>query len=119
MKKLPCEFIPSFDELFAKTCEFVRENQGEKGYISTQDENCDTIYGFAYSNMSVVEIEVRGVKVVGENLLIAYEWLTEGLRCEYSDEDFAYKENWENIKYADVHFVSTLLNIAEVIHEYV
>ena len=118
-EKLPKDFIPSFDELFANTCEFVRENQGEKGYISTQDETCDTIYGFAYCGDCTTEIKVHGVKAIGDELFIAYEWVTESCRIEYSDVDFADKENWENIKYADVHFVSTLLNIADVIHEYV
>lgn len=118
MEKLPKDFIPSFDELYAKTCEFVKEHQGPNGYIDTQDNFRDTIYTFDYSDGVAKEVEIKGVKVEDNNLLVVTSDIFGTCRITYTEYDFEKKENWESIKNGDLPYVFTLINIAEVINQY-
>ena len=120
-EKLPKDFIPDFDELYKQTCDFVREHQGEKGYIDTNNEDGknDTIYGIFCGYEGIMEIKIHGVKCNGENLLIVWEVVTnDSLKIIFSDEDFK-DAIWENVRYGDYLYHYTLMNIAEAIHEYV
>lgn len=118
-KKLPKDFIPNFDELYNKTVEFVKEHQGEKGYIDTQNETCDTMYCLDYYNDFAEEGEIKGVKVDDDKLMVAYEPYSVSNNIIYTEEDFKDVLNWEWVRYSDLAYVYTLLSIAESIHEYV
>ena len=125
----PAEFIPDFEELYKKTIEFVKEHQGEKGYIDTQNNkepSNDTIYGISYEheNGCATEQYVYGVRVRTEegedDLQIILEPICFNTRTIYEDADFTndYAE-WVSVRWSDVYFVHTLINIAESIWEYV
>lgn len=124
MSKKPFEFIPNLDEIYEKTCEFVRTHQGEKGYIDTQDQTCDGIYAMVYEDEMGhgIEVEVHGVRYNNEtrNLEIVYEYISRTIRIVYGDEDFRSESTeWEPIRYSEiVYYVYTLMQIAESIHEY-
>ena len=118
MEKLPKDFIPSFDELYEKTCEFVKEHQGPNGYIDTQDNFRDTIYTFDYSDGAAKEVEIKGVKVEDNNLLVATSDIFVTRRITYTEVDFEDEENWEPIKNGELPYVFTLISIAEVINQY-
>ncbi len=47
--------IPNLDPLYDEVCAYVKEHQGEKGYIDCQPyqkEAGDTIYCFEYNELS-------------------------------------------------------------------
>ena len=119
----PRQFIPCLDTLYEKTKEFVKNHQGEKGYIDTQDERLDTItaivydgeYGYASEN------KVHGVRVNPESddLEICYEPIMVTYKVEYRDEDFKSAE-WETVRNGDcVNYIPTIFAIAESIEEYI
>lgn len=125
-KKTLKESIPNLDNLFKKTCEFVKGHQGEKGYIETQNDDCDTIFTLVYfeSEFQAKEMRVHGVRVnpTNDDLEIVYDNdVTGSLRIEYSEEDFKSKDaEWESVRWSDVvYYVLTIFNIAEFIEEYV
>lgn len=122
MEKLPKDFVPSFDILYAKTCDFVKKHQGKKGYIDTQDKKCDMIWGFIFDDQTD-RTEERVVRAVRYNykireLEVVLDVYTKTYEIVYSDKDFKDAE-WKPIVYCDVLYIQTLCNIAEVIHEYV
>lgn len=118
----PSKYIPDFTELYNKTCEFVKAHQGSKGYIDTQDSKADTIYAFKLEGDMAVEMKVHGVKYdeKTDNLLVVCEHIANTYEIIYSDEDFQSEYcEWESVPYSDIYYVHTLINIAELIHEYV
>jgi hypothetical protein len=127
-KKLPKEFIPDFNELYSKTMEFIREHQGEKGYINTQDDSCDTIYAIVFDEGQemAVEMEVAGVKVEENEIYVRCVPILRTYHITLTDEDFkrdnegdgGYDE-WMSLMWSDVYWAHTLIDIAESIHEYV
>ena len=122
--KKPYELVPNFDELYNATYEYIKEHQGEKGYIDTQDEACDNISAYVYDECMgcAVEMRVHGVRanIESEDIEIVYEPIMRTYRIEYSDEDFKSEEaEWKTIRWGDIVYYSpTLLDIAENIHEY-
>lgn len=142
-KTLPRDYVPDFDELYEKTCEFVREKQGEKGFIDTQDldGHCDTIYAFFFDEGEErgVEMEVIGVKEENDELFVKLIPVSSYTKIVFDDEDLKFfnllaslnivpaidlktddsESGWFNIRYSNVYYASTLLRIAESIHEYV
>ena len=116
------DYIPNFDTLYNKVCEFVKENQGEKGYIDTQDNTLDTIWGFEYDEFMncAVEVRVHGIKCDPETneLLIVTEKASNTYRIIYTETDFKEAE-WQSMKGSYVYYANTLLSIAECIEEYV
>ena len=129
MKKAisPEQFIPDFEELYEKTIEYVKEHQGEKGYIDTQvNHNNDTIYAISYNYDDGLATEqyVYGVRVVEEDgekdLQVLLEPITLNTVTVYQPEDFTSEDaDWQSVRYSDVYFVHTLISIAESISEYV
>lgn len=124
MEKLPFELIPNLDELYKATCEFVKNHQGEKGYIDTQNKDCDPIYGLVYEEESyrAVEVDIKGVRFNNKSneLEVVYEYIFYPTFIEYTEESFAEEEKWRPIKLDDyIYYNYTLLQIAEAIHEYV
>ena len=125
--KSPEQFIPDFEELYKKTIEYVKEHQGEKGYIDTQiSHNNDIIYAISYNHNDGLstELYVYGVRVVEEDgkedLQVLLEPITLNTKTIYEDSDFTSEDaDWQSVRYSDVYFVHTLIGIAESIWEYV
>lgn len=116
--------IPNFDPLYEEVVAYVREHQGEKGYIDTQDRTLDTIYTFNIDeDGNAYECKVYGVRVMdyGPNdydLEVITEPVMRTYVVEYSDEDFRNSEEWESVRWSEMPYIHTLLNIAECIEEY-
>ena len=114
------EYIPNLDTLYEKLVEYVKEHQGEKGYIDTQECGMDTIYGFGWNEETnrFEEMMVYGVRVVNNDVEIILEPLSDTYFVEYKDEDFK-NAAWYSLRWGDVLYVQNLFNIAELIWEYV
>lgn len=116
--------IPNLDSLFNEVCEFVREHQGEKGYIDCQpfmDEPGDIIYGFIYDDFvgSGIEKYIYAVRVKDGDLECILEDVTRSYRIKYAEEDYKdLEDEWVSVRWSDVYYVPTLFNIAESIEEY-
>ena len=117
--------IPNLDPLYEEVVAFVKEHQGEKGYIDCQPNiGWDTIYAVMYDDWygSGVEKYVYAVRVVNDDLEVLIEPITNTYRVVYQPEDFTSEdaeEKWESVRWGDVYYCHTLLNIAEAIEEYV
>lgn len=120
--------IPNLDALFNEVVAYVKEHQGEKGYIDCQPypkdsaSMGDTIYGIIYDDFyeAVVEKYVYAVRVVNDDLEVLLENITRYYTV-YEPEDFTDELNedkWHSVRWSDVYYVPTLFNIAEVIEEY-
>ena len=120
--KLPQEAIPSLNTLYEITKEYIRSNQGTKGYIPTQNLQLDTIYGYAFVNtdIHVVEVRVHALRVKDNDIQIFYDCDTcENKTITYKHEDFIDDNaSWVSFMNADMLFPQTLMNIAEFIHEF-
>ena len=125
MKKLPPprDFVPDFNPLFNRVCNYVKKNQGDKGYIDTQDESFDTIYTVVYDEEEgrAIEKRVHGVRWNPEtkDLEIVFDEIYRTCVITYTEDDFKDSKNWWSVRWSDVYFVHTLINIAECIDEYV
>lgn len=116
-----------YDELYDKICNFVKEHQGEKGYIDTQKEGCDGIYVALYEGDELVEKRVHAIKCVDKDLLILCDDdVHTRYRVVYTDEDIKKEdENESDTKWwyagygGESLWLDTLASIAEVIAEYV
>lgn len=122
--------IPNLDDMYLDVCEFVKAHQGEKGYIDTQDEENDTIYGFIFDEELHAGLEeiVHGVRwdPVEEELQVVLEPYMRTHRVVYSDdsfrglcEDMEANAEWQSVKDSDVYLIPTLFSIAESIQQYV
>lgn len=116
--------IPNFDPLFDEVVAYVREHQGEKGYIDTQDNTLDLIYTFNFDeDGNAYEAKVHGVRVMdygdeGYDLEVITEPIMRTYETVYSDEDFRTSEEWESVRWSEMPYIHTLLSIAESIEEY-
>lgn len=125
--------IPNLDPLYDEVCAYVKEHQGEKGYIDCQpyqEEPGDTIFCFEYNELSGwgEERMVYGVRwnEKEEDLEICFEPYMRTYNVIYDDEVFQGKcesepeanAKWYSVKCSDVYYVPTLFNIAEFIEEY-
>ena len=120
--------IPDVSPLKAAVEAFVKKYQGHDGYIDTQDDALDTIWGYLYGHDQVVhEYQVKAVRVNPHSGNL--ECILDGTDTDWNEEAFreAIKADeldsadspWEDIQYGDVMFVQTMFNIAEAIEEYV
>lgn len=116
--------IPNLDPLFFEVLDYIKEHQGEKGYIDCQPSlNGDIIYGMIYDDFSGMGLEkyVYAVRVVDGDIEVLLEDITRTYRVIYQPEDFTSKEseeNWFSLRCSDVYYIPTLFNIAECIEEY-
>ena len=119
----PAFYIPDFSELHKATCEFVKQYQGTKGYIDTQpDLGKDLIYALVYVDCeNLEEVVVYGIKYDEEygTLAIAWEHISNSYVIEYTEKDYESVDWFEVEQHCNVHYPATLINIAELIHEYV
>lgn len=120
--------IPNLDELYRQVVGFVKDKQGEKGYIDCQpfqEPIGDIIYAFLHDGEYGYGIQhyVYGVRVKDGDLEVLLEPIMINHRVIYKEEDFLNEENGENewlsIKDGDVYYIPTLFSIAESIAQYV
>ncbi len=118
--------IPDLRPMYESVRDFVRDNQGEKGYIDTQDEDHDTIWAFIYteSENNATEVQVKAVRVDGHGNL---QVVVDDHKTDYSDEDLRACDNndrsifgrWTDVWDDDnLYFIPTIFNLAEFIREY-
>lgn len=127
--------IPNLDEMYEDVCKYVRENQGEKGYIDCQpyqEEPGDIIYTYEWTDFSGIfeERMVYGVRVIdygeGEDLEICFEPYMRTYRTIYDNDVFQGKcedpdanAQWYSVRWSDsVLYIPTIFNLAENIEEY-
>ena len=113
--------IPNLDPMYEAVVNFVKEHQGEKGYIDCQPYlGNDVIYCAEYDDwvFGAIEKYVIAVRVKGEDLQIMRQLIAYGV-YEYAPEDFTWEEDWVSVRWSDIYYVPTLFNIAENIWEYV
>jgi hypothetical protein len=113
--------IPDLNPLYEEVVAYVKEHQGDKGYIDCQPSlNGDIIYGIVYDDFSRMGLEkyVYAVRVVDNDLEVLLEDITLTYRVVYKQEDFEKADGWMSVRWSDVYYVHTLFNIAECIEEY-
>lgn len=127
--------IPNLDGLYEEVATYVREHQGEKGYIDCQpyqEEPGDIIYTFEYNEFSGwgEERMVYGVRWNEEerDLEICFEPYVRSYRLvydekafkgEYEGEDKEANAEWYSVRWSDIiYFIPTIFSIAENIEEY-
>lgn len=115
---------PDIEPMYKAVCQFVKDNQGEKGYIDCQPSiGWDIIYGMMYDDSYGAGTEqfVYAVRYKDNDLEVLLEPVTHTWRLTYSPEDFNSKDaedKWYSVKWSDVYYVPTIFNIAEFIEEY-
>ena len=122
MYELRDKAIPNLTPLYEAVCKFVKEHQGEKGYIDVQPEVGDTIYTFVYNYDTQLREEcvVHGVRwnEKTQDLEIVYEPYALSSKVEFDDWGFKglYKDEdanakWDSVKDSDVvYFVPTIFS---------
>jgi hypothetical protein len=111
---------PNFKSLYDELASFVKEHQGEKGYIDCQPSKADEGYiitGFVYDDDFGFAIEqyVYGVRVKNNYLEVFLEPVASTYEVTCDDSDFTNEGNWKDILLSDVYYIPTLLNIAQCI----
>ena len=120
------------DELYNEVLNKVQQIQDDKGYISTQNPNCDKMYFYGYEDTSgynMLEGIIGGVRAYGKDLQILgsvqpisfdeedFEYASTSYEDNFETEDWEYC--WQSIKRNDfINLIPTLFSIAEVIEEY-
>ena len=113
--------IPDLDPMYNAVTRFVREHQGEKGFICTEDlPQGDTIWGFVYNGIAGTfdEMQVKAVRVNENGTL---QCLTDIPNILYTDEAvrLADKHDWQDVRYGgDILYIPTIFSIAESIKQY-
>jgi len=129
--------IPNLDNLYDEVATYVKEHQGEKGYIDCQpykkeNGDCDTIYTFEFNELSGwgEERVVYGVRWNEEekDLEICFEPYVRSFRTiydektfkgEYEGEDKDANAEWYSVRWSDIiYYIPTIFSIAESIEEY-
>lgn len=113
------------DNLYDVVRDFVKEHQGEKGYINTNiyDEETDNdgndiIYGVEYCDEHEMGEEhiIFGVRVKNDFLqvLMLPNW------DEPTNESYENEDMWDNVQGGiSCYYLPTIINLAECIEEYV
>ena len=127
-KKLQKMCYRQIDKLHQALYEFVRDNQGEKGYIDLRnaDERKDSIFGIVFNDYdfhSLEEVQIQAIRYseCGQ-LEVLFEIVSLHTRVVWSEDDIrdAKDDEWEILRDGDVvNFVPTLYSIVEYIEEYV
>ena len=108
--------IPDLDPMLKAVSNFVKENQGEKGFINTHTDEGDILYGYRYNGNELKEYRIMAVAFMDNELCILLD--DEPLE-DYSDKAVEERlDQFESVRYSDVMYVQTIFNIAEIIEEY-
>lgn len=127
--------IPNLDDLYEEVATYVREHQGEKGYIDCQpyqEEPGDIIYTIVYNEFSgwgeermVYGVrwneEERDLEICFEPYMRSYHLVYDekAFKGEYEGEDKDANAEWYSVRWSDiVYYIPTIFSIAESIEEY-
>lgn len=118
----PSGYIPNLKPLLEKVTQYVRNHQGEKGFINTQD-GTDMIWMMEYDvGTAITEYHVKALRVTDKGILEMLrddpytDWTEEEIRESFDIPDD--RSPWQAVNETGVVFPQTLLNIAENISEY-
>ena len=119
--------IPDLTPMLEKVSEFVKDNQGEKGFIKTYEDELNTIYGYRHEYN-------YGETILREHRIVAVAYMDNEL-CVLMDDNMV-DENWvplseyteeaikehldefESVRWSDIMYIQTIFNIAKYITEY-
>lgn len=122
--------IPNLDNLYNEVVAWVKEHQGEKGYINTDyivenedgtEDILDTLYSFYYNDAadSYEERIVYGVRVREDDLEVCSKPYMRTYHNNCSEDEYLDDISWYSVRWSDiVLYVPTLFSIAENIEEY-
>lgn len=119
--------VPDLTPMYEAVRDYVKEHQGEKGFILTDNPENDTIWAICYDEAmnSAWEPEVKAVRVNKHGVLQA---VIDNSSVCYDEERVAGIPEetqdvcgfWLDVQYDDyLYFIPTIFNIAENIQEYV
>lgn len=119
--------VPDLTPMYEAVRDYVKEHQGEKGFILTDNPENDTIWAICYDEAmnSACEPEVKAVRVnkygvlqaVIDNSSVLYD---EDRVAKIPEETQDVCGFWLDVQYDDyLYFIPTIFNIAENIEEYV
>lgn len=119
--------VPDLTPMYEAVRDYVKEHQGEKGFILTDNSENDTIWAICYDDTqnSAWEPEVKAVRVnehgvlqaVIDNSSVCYD---EDRVAKIPEETQDVCGFWLDVLYDDyLYFIPTIFNIAENIEEYV
>ena len=113
--------IPDLTPMYEAVRDYVKAHQGKKGFICTDDDDCDTIWTIVYSydDFRAYEFQVKAVRVdKHNNLQIAYD--TSNVIYTNKSINLGEGVEWCDVQYDDyVYYIPTIFNLAENIREYV
>lgn len=107
-------------KLYADVVDYVKENQGEKGFILTTGADSIYVYAILFEAYmeEIQELELKAIKVEANTLIL----LCDDSKIDYDEEAVADAEenDWTVFSLFGDEFVnaSTLLSICECIEEY-
>lgn len=119
--------LPDTTQLLNEVSNFVRDNQEEKGFISTYDTTCDIIHGCRYQEgfggTELKEYRIVAVAFMdGELCCLLEDNMVDkdGYPVDVNDTTISERlDQFESVRYSYIMFVQTIYNIAEVLGEYV
>lgn len=125
----------AIDELYTSVLEKIKQIQGDKGYIDTQNDKYDTIYFYGYEdimNYQVIEGIIVGIRAVEDRIEILGYNASPYCKITFNEDSFKkaslnhdndfdddWASCWQPISGNEIIlFIPTLFMIAEVIEEY-
>lgn len=119
--------VPDLTPMYEAVRDYIKDHQGKKGFILTDNSENDTIWAICYDEArnSAWEPEVKAVRVnkygvlqaVIDNSSVLYD---EDRVAKIPEETQDVRGFWLDVQYDDyLYFVPTIFNIAENIEEYV
>lgn len=113
--------IPDLTPMYNSVRDYIKEHQGDKGFINTSNEECDGIYYIIWSGRDDECYERRAVavKVIDTRIYVLVDF-----NCEYTitdDEirDKYYEQDWYDLAYSDILYIPTIFSLADNIEQYV
>ena len=110
--------IPNLKTLEKDLIEVVKEMQGEKGYVDTSTDECDTIYAimfdeqpFPVKEYTLIEKKINRIKVEDDDLFFCTE---DAVNAESVTEE----DIWIPLNSEMVEYYSTLFSIVDNIEQY-
>ncbi len=119
--------IPDTIPMLNSVSDFVKKNQGEKGFINTYDKTCDIMYGCRYKEgfggTELKEYRIVAVAFMdGELCCLLEDNMVDkdGYPVDVNDTTISERlDKFESVRHSYIMYVQTIYNIAEVIEEYV
>lgn len=119
--------IPDLTPMYEALRDFIKKHQGDKGYILTDNDGNDTIWGLIYdeSDRHAVEVQVKAVRVTRHGdieVIVDYDD-----SVVYDDDSVAEADKadtiygaWLDLKYDDnLYYIHTIYSLADSIQEYI